>query len=428
MPQTAFLKMEPLPFSVQQVKEDPNDYSKQFSKSNENKRTKLLKRIPLERLMDLKVDYAFKQLFGNEKNKEITVVFLNAILQSTGRNRIKDISFTNTESGGEYVDDKQSRLDLLVVTDADESINVEIQFTNKYDMIKRSIYYWAGIYRDPLQKGMAYKELRPVITINIMNFRLFDQTERFHTTYHLFEDEENFQLTNVMEFHFIEMSKLIKDWKGDKLDPWNNILARWLLMLGMVDHRNEKVYADIYHELEEISVKDESLRSAFQHWEELSMSREQYLAYQSRLKRVMDEEAAQREAELKIQEAEQKSMDAEQKSMDAEQKSMDAEQKFNDAEKKAKEAELKAKHAESKANEAELKAKHAESKANEAELKIQEAQQKMKEAEQKTKEAIQAKEVIASRLLAKGMNVEEVAVATDLAVDRVHRVQQEIQK
>ncbi|WP_124071858.1 PD-(D/E)XK nuclease family transposase [Filibacter tadaridae] len=81
-------------------------------------RTKVLKRIPLEKLMDLKVDYAFKQLFGSEKNKEITVVFLNAILQRTGRDRIKDISFSNTEAGGEHKNDKQSRLDLLVVTNA----------------------------------------------------------------------------------------------------------------------------------------------------------------------------------------------------------------------------------------------------------------------------------------------------------------------
>src|SRR5690625_847801 len=104
-------------------------------------RTKLLKRVPLNRLMDLKIDYAFKQLFGTEKNKDITVVFLNAILQKTGWEHIKDISFSNTEAGGKYEDDKQSRLDILAVTDANEWINIEIQFSNKYNMIKRSIYY-----------------------------------------------------------------------------------------------------------------------------------------------------------------------------------------------------------------------------------------------------------------------------------------------
>src|SRR5690625_3262174 len=123
-------------------------------------RTKLLKRIPLHRLVDLKIDYAFKRLFGNETNKAITVVFLNAILQKTGRERIKDISFSNIEAGGEFLDDKQSRLDLLVVTEANEWINIEIQFTNQYDMIKRTIYYWSGVYRGRSEERRVGKERR----------------------------------------------------------------------------------------------------------------------------------------------------------------------------------------------------------------------------------------------------------------------------
>src|SRR5699024_12068468 len=85
------------------------------------------------RLMKFKIDYAFQQLFGNEENKYITIINLNAILKRTGRDRITDISFTNSEAGGEYDGDKQSRLDLLVITEAQEWINVEIQFTNQYD-------------------------------------------------------------------------------------------------------------------------------------------------------------------------------------------------------------------------------------------------------------------------------------------------------
>ncbi len=185
--------------------------------------------------MDLKVDYAFKRLFGTESNKNITVVFLNAILKRTGRDRIKDISFSSTEAGAEHEEDKQSRLDLLVVTDAGEWMNIEIQFTNQYDMVNRSIYYWVGVYRNPMKLGMGYKELHPVIAINVLNFGLFSQTEKFHTTFHLYEDEERFKLTNVMEFHFIEMKRLIQDWKEEKLNPWDDVLAKWLLLLGIVD-------------------------------------------------------------------------------------------------------------------------------------------------------------------------------------------------
>lgn len=266
------------------------------------RRTKLLKKVPLENLMDLKIDFAFKQLFGIEKNKSITIAFLNAILQRTAGNEIKDISFKNTEAGGEYEEDKQSRLDILAVTDAEEWINVEIQFSNKYDMVKRSIYYWAGIYRGPLEKRMSYKELHPVIAINILNFNLIDQSERFHTTYHLYEDQEKFKLTDVMAFHFIEMSKLIRDWQANLLDPWNDALARWLLMLGMVDRRSDKVYEDIFKELEEIAMEDETLNEAFESWEALSGTREEMVAYESRLRRIFDDEAAVREAMLRLEE------------------------------------------------------------------------------------------------------------------------------
>src|SRR5699024_3892959 len=103
-----------------------------------------------------------------------------------------------------------------------------------------------------------------------------------------------------------EMSKLMKDWKAEKLDPINDVLARWLLMLGMVDRRNGKVYDDIYKELEAIAMKDETLYSALQSWEKLSATPEEIQAYESRVKRILDEEAARREAELEVQEAEQR--------------------------------------------------------------------------------------------------------------------------
>lgn len=307
---TRSLRQSPLESIIHDtVRDEPADYSNNEADFQSNKKFRALKRIPLPSLMDLKIDYAFKQLFGIEKNKQITIVFLNAFLQETGRDPIKDITFTNIEAGGEHVDDKQSRLDLLVVTTTGEKINVEIQFTDRYNMIKRFIYYWSGIYRSQLRSGMGYKELSDVISINLLNFNIFDQTERFHTMYHLFEDEEQFKLTNAMEFHYIEMPKLLKAWKEDKLDPWKDVLARWQLLLGMVDHRNKKFYEDIYHELEEIAMEDKTLQKAFHNWEELSMTPEQYLAYESRLKHILDEEAAKREAELRAQEAEKDGME-----------------------------------------------------------------------------------------------------------------------
>ncbi|MFJ6209546.1 Rpn family recombination-promoting nuclease/putative transposase [Lysinibacillus sp. NPDC092081] len=255
---------------------------------------KAIRRVPLEKFFDLKVDFAFKQLFGSEKNKKITIVFLNAVLKLTGRDTIKEVTFIQQELGGEYQDDKQSRLDILVKTQNGDFINVEIQLSNQQDMTKRTLYYWAKMYESQLVRGMGYSELRPTITINICNFTMFKDKKDYHSTYHLYDDSTFSRLMpeeDVLEIHFIEMNKFITLWHEEKLDALNDILIRWLLLLGMVDGRKKKVYAEIYRELEELAMKDENLRAAFDTWEEISQSPETILAYQSRLKYILDEEA-----------------------------------------------------------------------------------------------------------------------------------------
>lgn len=257
-----------------------------------NKRT--LKRIPLHKLMDLKVDYAFKQLFGSERNKKITIVFLNAILHRTGRDTIQEVIFVNREMGGEFLDDKQSRLDIVVQTGSGELINVEMQLSNQNDMMKRTLFYWSRLFTDQLQKGKGYHTLLPTITINICDFTLFTERDAYHSTYHIYEDTTMTRLSkdsDVFEIHFIEMKKFIQAWYGDELNPLEDILVRWLLLLGMVDARKQRVYDEIYKELEALAMKDENLLEAFTAWENLSQTPDTIMAYHSRLKAIIDEEA-----------------------------------------------------------------------------------------------------------------------------------------
>ncbi|MET3508213.1 hypothetical protein [Halalkalibacter oceani] len=56
-------------------------------------------------------------------------------------------------------------------------------------------------------------------------------------------------------------------------------------------------------------MKDDVLKTAFQGWDQLSATEEEVLAYEARLKQVLDEEAAKREAELREQEALQKGLE-----------------------------------------------------------------------------------------------------------------------
>ena len=96
---------------------------------------------------------------------------------------------------------------------------------------------------------------------------------------------------DVLEVHFIEMNKFLKAWREKKLQPVDHQLARWLLLLGMVDARKKKVYDETYEELEELAMEDKNLQEAFGAWEEMSQTKETIIVYQPRLKYILDEEA-----------------------------------------------------------------------------------------------------------------------------------------
>ncbi|MBU5591251.1 Rpn family recombination-promoting nuclease/putative transposase [Clostridium sp. MSJ-4] len=65
--------------------------------------------------------------------------------------------------------------------------------------------------------------LKKTITINILDFDCLN-TDKYHSIFHLWEDEERFKLTDVMEIHFIELNKLNKINTSDNLSQWMNFI------------------------------------------------------------------------------------------------------------------------------------------------------------------------------------------------------------
>jgi len=249
------------------------------------------------KLMDLKIDFAFKQVFGKEGNEPILLSFLNAALKLPEAKRIKSVEILNPEINREHLEDKASVLDIHARTEQGEHVNIEIQLANKFDMEKRTLYYWSRIYSAQMKKGMPYTDLAKTITINILNFRFLQETERFHTTFHLYEDQEQFPLTDVIEIHFMEIPKLMDKWEQRAVNPHDNELERWLLLLEADDDE------EIRKELEAIAMRDPVMKRAFDEWEDLSRDEKKWVEYESRRKAILDEMAAVREAEIRQQRA-----------------------------------------------------------------------------------------------------------------------------
>ncbi|PEZ06887.1 ATPase [Bacillus sp. AFS018417] len=238
------------------------------------------------KLVNLRIDFAFKQLFGTKGNEEILTGLLNAILEESLDEPIVSLQLEDPHLHKAYEDDKLSILDLLATLENGTQVNIEIQLRNTHDMIKRSLYYWSKLYTSQMQEGMPYRSLRKTITINLLDFILFSNDESFHTIGQLWNTNTQQILSNDIEIHFVEIPKLVRQWREEKVNPWENAFVRWMLLLPA--HEDEH----LTQTLEEIAMnQDPILQKAISKWENMSHDSSFRTAYEAREKLLLDEQA-----------------------------------------------------------------------------------------------------------------------------------------
>ncbi|MFF1994398.1 Rpn family recombination-promoting nuclease/putative transposase [Bacillus mycoides] len=234
-------------------------------------------------LVNLRIDFSFKRLFGVEGNEDILIGFLNAVLQSSIDEEITSLHFDDPHLPREQKDDKLSILDLRATLNNGIKINIEIQVRDKKDMIERSLFYWSGMYYSQMTQGMKYTELRPTICINIVDFILFPEEKDFHNINTVMNRKSKRIITENMQLHFLEIPKVMQEWKEERVDPWEDILARWLLLFPA--YENEKLTTI----LEGIAMeKDPVLKKAIEDWERLSRDKDFLRLYEAREKAIKD--------------------------------------------------------------------------------------------------------------------------------------------
>jgi predicted transposase/invertase (TIGR01784 family) len=165
---------------------------------------------------------------GEKGDEEQLLSFLNAVLSRTGKGNLTSVKILEDKDlPAEIAGGKAGRLDVLGRLD-DQWVNVEVQLKNEYNMDKRTLFYWSSKYIRNFQSGDDYRELLPVITINITGFEYL-AVEDFHTSFHLWEDrQKDFMLTDACELHFLDMIKFRRYKRAGTGFSLDNPLHRWL--------------------------------------------------------------------------------------------------------------------------------------------------------------------------------------------------------
>lgn len=166
-------------------------------------------------------DFYFKYLLGSEQRKHLTIQFLNAVLYENEETQIEDVSFLDKDQDPEFAHEKLSKLDILARTNTGMQIDIEVQILKHAYLSERFLYYWAGLYGSQLKEKDQYTQLKPTISIILLDFVYLPETA-WHNVYHICNDISKQRLTEHFAMHFIEMKKFtysdIK--KLTKLGTW----------------------------------------------------------------------------------------------------------------------------------------------------------------------------------------------------------------
>ena len=222
-------------------------------------------------------DYAFKRIFGSEEGKEALIGFLNAVLKPLPGKELIGVELLDREMDPAHLLDRGARLDVLGRTEHGTLVNIEVQVANQYNIDKRTMFYWAGLYHGQLISGQKFSDLRKTVAVNVLAFDWFRGDRRHHRGFHVRDDETGEFLNDDLEIYFLELEKI----KHVRRRP-KDALEAWMMYLNNLEGE----------ELEAIAMANPGIRKALTIEKAFWQSKKERRMYELREKAVRDEISA----------------------------------------------------------------------------------------------------------------------------------------
>lgn len=155
-------------------------------------------------------DIAFKKIFGEAKNKDILIHFLNDVLHKEDGEVIVEVVIINPIQLPEIVGKKESVVDVLCTDSNGVQYIVEMQVSGHKGFEKRAQYYAAKAYSRQARKRGIYHELKGVIFLAILDFVMFPEKKEYISTHWLLDKQTYERDLKDFHFTFIELPKFTK--------------------------------------------------------------------------------------------------------------------------------------------------------------------------------------------------------------------------
>ena len=211
--------------------------------------------IDFSRLLDVRLDYLFKLIFGNDAPRLISLI--NAIFANKRIDRvITDLAFINTALEKQSEIDKFSIIDMMATLSDGSTACIEVHLYGLSEFKYKSLRTWAKVYGEGLRESQMYWENRPVICISFLDGAIKDATgeplKAVHTLFQVRERDGHELLLRDMELHYINMRAFVKEYHSRETPP--DMFSRWLTLITQSEQSDKGILKEICKEDEVIAM------------------------------------------------------------------------------------------------------------------------------------------------------------------------------
>jgi predicted transposase/invertase (TIGR01784 family) len=229
----------------------------------------------LPKILPPKTDIVFKMLFGDERNIDLLIDLLEAILKV----KIDSVTLLDTTLKPEHRDDKKGILDVKAKLNTGERVDIEIQVKKFKEMRNRISYYNDHLITEQAGNSDNYDAIKPGISTIIIDYPLIQESEKCHNVFSMLEEEEHFPFSDLKKIHILHLCRI----DAEKMPE----VADWLKFIRSDKEEDFMVLAQ----------KSKTLSKAFERLKIMSADESNRMLYQARLKELRDQNAAENAAE-----------------------------------------------------------------------------------------------------------------------------------
>jgi predicted transposase/invertase (TIGR01784 family) len=204
------------------------------------------------RYIDLKLDIAFKALFGSMKHKHILKHFLNSVLPE-GIVVADILSIKNPKPSKNSKIERGVEYDVYCTDQEGKHFIVEMQNQTQSNFIERMLFYVSKAVVNQAKKGKEWKfDVLPVHFVGVLNFYLDNSALAEEVVQHIqLKNQDNKLVTNTLSYTLIQLPLFEKDIPEAETDR-----DRWLYLLNHIEKLKkipQNLKSSIFEEVFEIS-------------------------------------------------------------------------------------------------------------------------------------------------------------------------------